>query len=134
MKRTFTNLMDQPFEVNFRPHDISKYDVLFHVTLKKNVDSIKEKGLLIKQPMNKSLVQTDLLFFSYPIDMNTSDCFRWSDEHYALVILDAKKLQAAGVEFYDDYFGRKDASSKRNHIVSEVSIPAEFIKDIKTWK
>lgn len=130
MKKTFKDLEDSEFTLEFSRHDISKYDVLFHVTLKSSRKSIEGNGLLRNQPSHKSLIKSGLLFMSYPIDMDTSDCFRWSDEHYSLIILDAKKLYQDGYEFYDDHFGSKDQSSKRNHICCDADIPAQYIKKI----
>lgn len=130
MKKKYIDLSGNPFEVELTLHDISKYDVLYHVTLKERRESIEQNGLITLQPQHKSLVQTDLLFFSYPIDYDTSDCFRWSDERYSLVVLDAKKLVEEGYIFYDDYFGSIDASSKKNHLCTDKNIPKEFIKKI----
>jgi len=130
MKKVFKDLGGSEFEVEFTLHDIEKYDVLFHVTLKERKSSIEEKGILRNQTQHKSLVDTGLLFFSYPVDMNTTDCFRWSDEFYSLVVLDAKKLKEDGFVFYDDYFSRNDQSSKRNHLCCDVDIPAKYIKKI----
>ena len=130
MKKTYKNLLGVNFTIEFKEHDISNYDVLFHVALKEKRKSIEENGLLINQPTYKSLVKTDLLFFSYPIDMNTSDCFRWNDDYHSLVILDAKTLKEDGYIFYDDYFGSEDLSSKRNHLCIDKDIPVKYIKKI----
>lgn len=130
MKKTFKDLQGSDFEVEFTPHDIEKYEVLFHVTLKENRASIEEKGILRNQPQYKSLVDTGLLFFSYPVDMNTSDCFRFKDEFHSLIVLDAKKLKEDGFVFYDDYFSRQDQSSKRNHLCCDADIPASYIKKV----
>ena len=127
MKKTFINLLGEPFEVNFAEHDISKYEVLYHVTLKETRKQIEENGLLIGQPMRKSLVETNLLFLSYPVNMNTGDLFRWRDESCTLIVLDATALLKDGYVFYDDYFSSKDQSSLRNHLVCEKSIPKEYI-------
>jgi nitrate reductase cytochrome c-type subunit len=113
------------------PHDISKYEVLFHVTLKDRVESIKEHGLLINSEKARFGVEVPLLWFSYPIDMDTSDCFRWHDEDCALVMLDVSKLK--DIEFFDDYWGMIDKSSKRNHLCCEVNIPKEAINKILTF-
>lgn len=130
MKKTFKDIVGNDFVVEFTQHDISKYDVIFHVTPKTNRKRIEMEGLLLNQPQHKSIIETGLLFFSYPVDMNTSDCFRWSDEHYSLIILDAKMLKEDGYEFFDDYFGRSDLSSKRNHLACERNIPAKYIKKV----
>jgi RNA:NAD 2'-phosphotransferase (TPT1/KptA family) len=130
MEKVFKDLSGSEFTVEFEKHDISKYDVLFHVTLKDNRKSIEENGLLRNQPKYKSLIDSGLLFMSYPVDMNTSDCFRWSDEYHSLIVLDAKKLQEDGYVFYDDYFGKNDQSSKRNHLCCDVDIPAKYIKKV----
>ena len=130
MKKTFKDLSDENFDVEFTEHDITKYKALFHVTLLENVDSIHEKGLLRGQPQYKSLVETNMLFFSYPIDQHTGDCFRWNDDIHALVVVDVQKLINAGIKFYDDYFGSADQSSKRNHLCCDADIPADFIKAI----
>jgi len=130
MKKSYLDLNNDRFDVKFIEHDISKYDVLFHVTLKENRKSIEEKGLLIGQPKYKSMIDTNMLFFSYPIDMNTSDCFRWSDEYHSLIVLDAKKLKQDGFIFYDDFWGSIDQSSKRNHLCCEKNIPKEYITEI----
>lgn len=130
MKKTYKDFLGDDFTIDFKEHDISNYEVLFHVTLKENRENIEKNGLLINQPTYKSLIQTDLLFFSYPIDMNTSDCFRWSDEYYSLIILDAKTLKEDGYVFYDDYFSSKDQSSKRNHLCCDKDIPSKYITKI----
>lgn len=39
--------MGQPFTMNFTMHDISKYDKLYHVTLKENCEGIRANGLRI---------------------------------------------------------------------------------------
>lgn len=130
MKKSYLDLNNESFDVEFIEHDISKYDVLFHVTLKENRKSIEEKGLLIGQPKYKSMIDTNMLFFSYPIDMNTSDCFRWSDEYHSLIILDAKKLKQDDFVFYEDFWGSIDQSSKRNHLCCEKNIPKEYITKI----
>ena len=82
------------------PHDISKYNYLFHVTLKERVKSIEENGLIIGSEKARFGVEVPLLWFSYPIDMNTSDCFRWRDESCALVILDVKNATTDFFFFY----------------------------------
>ena len=133
MKKTYIDSEGKPFEIDLQPHNISNYDILFHVTLKTRKQSIEEKGLLRKQEPHKSLIETDLIFLSYPIEISTADCFRWNDERYALVILDAKKLKEDGFIFYDDYFGQQDANSKGNHICCDVDIPKEYIKKILEW-
>jgi hypothetical protein len=130
MKIAYKNLLGQETELTLMKHDISKYDVLFHVTLKSRRKSIEKQGLLIGQELNKSLVDSNMLFFSYPIDMNTSDCFRWSDEYYSLIVLDAKLLNDDNVEFYDDPFSQKDNSSKKNHLCCLDNIPEKYIKKI----
>ncbi len=130
MKKTFIDLLGKEFEIDFKEHDISKYDVLFHVTLKDRRKSIEEFGILKNQPQHKSIIDTGLIFLSYPIDMNTSDCFRWKDDYCSLVILDAKKLKQDGFIFYDDYFGSEDQSSKRNHICCDIDIPKDYIVKI----
>lgn len=131
MKKTFKNMMGSPFEVDFVKHDISKYDVLFHVSLKTSRESIEKNGLLINQDTYKTLGEpTGMLFFSYPIDYNTSDCFRWSDEHYTLFVLNAEELYKDGFIFYDDYFSSEDQSSQRNHLACDVSIPAKYIQKV----
>jgi RNA:NAD 2'-phosphotransferase (TPT1/KptA family) len=130
MTKTFIDLLGEPFEVTFTEHDISKYEVLFHVTSKQTRSQIEEQGLLIGQPMRKSLVETNLLFLSYPINQNTGDLFRWHDETCTLIVLDAVALLKAGYVFYDDYFSNKDQSSLRNHLVCEQSIPKEFITKV----
>ena len=130
MKKTYVDLNNEKFDVDLQSHDISKYDVLFHVSLKDRKKSIEDNGILRHQTQHKSLVKTDLIFLSYPVDMDTSDCFRWNDEFYCLIILDAKKLQEDRFVFYDDYFGRNDNSSKRNHICCDVDIPIKYIQEI----
>lgn len=133
MKKKYIDLFDEPFEKEFAPHSIEKYERLFHMTLKTNMASIEKEGLVRFKPQYKSLVQTDLLFFSYPIDNNSSDLFRFSSEFHAVVVVDAKKLAEAGYEFYDDTFASQDASSKRNHLVIDRDIPKEFILKIVTF-
>lgn len=130
MKKTYKDIFGKDFTIDFKEHDISNYDVLFHVTLKERRKNIEENGLLINQPIYKSLVKTDMLFFSYPIDMTTSDCFRWYDDICSLIVLDAKELKKDGYIFYDDHFSSKDQSSKRNHICCDKNIPKKYIKKI----
>lgn len=130
MKKTFKAFDDSEYTVDFTKHEIGNYDVLFHVTLKENRKSIEEKGILRNQPQYKSLIETGLIFLSYPIDMNTSDCFRWSDNVCSLIVLDAKRLKEDGFVFYDDYFSRNDQSSKRNHLCCDADIPASYIKKV----
>lgn len=127
MTKTFIDLRNSPFEVTFTEHDISKYDVLYHVTSKETRAKIEEQGLLIGQPMRKSLVETNLLFVSYPVNQNTGDLFRWHDSSCTLIVLDAVALLKDGYKFYDDYFSNQDQSSLRNHLVCEKSIPKEYI-------
>lgn len=130
MKKQFINLLGNAFDVEFTEHNIDSYEVLFHVTNKTVKEAIVKEGLKIGKPLNKSLIDTKLLFFSYPIDMNTSDCFRWNDKYCSLIILDAKKLKQDGFKFYDDYFGILDQSSKRNHICTDVDIPHEYVSKV----
>jgi len=130
MTKTFIDLLGEPFQVTFTEHDISKYEVLFHVTSKQTRKQIEEQGLLIGQPMRKSLVETNLLFLSYPINQNTGDLFRWHDETCTLIILDAIALLKSGYIFYNDYFSSEDQSSLQNHLVCEQSIPKEYILKI----
>ena len=130
MKKTFIDLLGEDFTIDFKEHDISKYDVLFHVTPKNRRKYIEEHGILTNQPGTKALVKTDLVFVSYPIDMTTSDCFRWKDDYHALIILDAKALNEDGFKFYDDYFTSEDQSSKRNHLCTDKDIPAKYIKKV----
>ncbi len=130
MKKTYKDLSGENFDIDLVPHDISGYEVLFHVTLKENRKSIEENGLIIGQPQHKSLVKTDLLFLSYPVNMDTGDCFRWSDNSCSLVVLDAKKLLEDGYIFYNDWFARMDQSSLRNHLCCDVNIPANYISRI----
>lgn len=130
MTKTFVDLLGETFEVTFTEHDISKYEVLFHVTSKQTRAQIEEQGLLIGKPMRKSLVETNLLFLSYPINKNTGDLFRWHDETCTLIVLDAVALLKVGYVFYDDYFSNNDQSSLRNHLVCEQSIPKEFITKV----
>lgn len=130
MKKTFIDLTDQPYEVEFNFHDITKYEHLYHRTLKEIRPLIEKDGLLRNMPRVKSIVETGLLFFSYPVDKNTSDCFRWRDESCCLVVLDAKKLHEDGFVFYDDYWGMEDQSSKRNHLCCDADIPTKYILKI----
>lgn len=127
----FEGFDGSPQTAELKPHDINKYEVLFHVTLKERVESIKEQGLLINSPKARFGVEVPLLWFSYPIDMNTSDCFRWHDESCALVVLDTKIL--TDIQFYDDWWGMVDQSSKRNHLCCAVNVPKEAIKKIITF-
>lgn len=127
MKKSFISLLGHSYEVEFNVHDITKYEHLYHRTLKELRSPIERDGLLRNMPLVKSVVETGLLFFSYPVDQNTSDCFRWQDELCSLVILDAKKLHEDGFVFYDDYWGMKDQSSKRNHLCCDADIPTKYI-------
>ena|ERR1035437_6675276 len=130
MKKTFKDIEGNPREEELKEHDISKYDYLIHITLKNRRKSIEEKGLLRHQETHKSIIPHGILFLSYPMDNTTGDCFRWSDEHYSMIALDAKKLREDGFVFYDDPFGQQDANSKRNHICCDADIPAKYIKKI----
>jgi hypothetical protein len=130
MEKKFKNMLGEYFSEKFEEHDISQYDILLHVTLKESKASIESEGLMRNKPTHKSLIETGLLFFSYPIDMDTSDCFRWSDKYYSLIVLDAKMLKDDGFVFFDDNFGKKDASSKRNHLCCDADIPVKYIKKI----
>ena len=130
MKKTFKNLLGEDNEIDLKEHDISNYEVLFHVSLKDRRKSIEEQGLLKLQPQHKSIIQHNALFLSYPIEMNTSDCFRWDDKYYSLIVLDAKLLKEDGIIFYDDPFGQQDKSSKRNHLCCLDNIPLKYIKKI----
>ena len=130
MKKIFkSGFTGASFEADFTEHDISKYDVLYHVTTLDRVPNIQKEGLKISQELHKSITHTDMLFFSYPIEHNTGDLFRCYDNS-VIVVLDAEALHKAGISFYDDYFSAKDQSSKRNHLCCEVDIPKEFIKKI----
>jgi len=133
MEKQFISFSGEPYTVPFVVHDINKYDVLFHVTLKETVPLIEQEGLLIGQEVVKSLISTGMLFLSYPIDMNLTDTFRWHDNINALVVLDAKLLSKDGFIFYDDYWSSEDQSSNRNHLMIEQNIPAKYIKKIMTW-
>ena len=62
--------------------------------------------------------------------MKTSDCFRWSDEYYSLIVLDAKMLYEDNIEFYDDPFSQEDQSSNRNHLCCLDNIPVKYIKKV----
>ena len=129
---TYKGLDGQDYTVELNSHDITKYKYLFHVTLKERVESIKENGLVIGSEKARFGVEAPLLWFSYPIAMNTTDCFRWKDDTCALVILDTTKLN--GIQFFDDYWGMEDQSSKRNHLCCDINIPKEAIVSIKTFK
>lgn len=129
MKKIFKNFNGQSFEVEFLEHNISKYDVLYHVTTLDRVLNIEKEGLKIGKNLHKSIIRTNMLFFSYPIEHNTNDLFRCYDDSI-IVVLDAEALYKAGICFYDDYFSNKDKSSKRNHLCCEVDVPKEFIKKI----
>ena len=130
MIKTYKDFNETNFNIELTKHDISKYNVLFHMTLKSRRKSIEQKGLKTFQPQHKSLIQTDLIFVSYPVNMDTGDCFRWSDKHYSLIVLDAVALQKEGYVFYDDPFGQEDRSSLRNHLCIDKDIPKEFIKKV----
>lgn len=130
MTRQYIGLNNNPFTVDFKEHDISGYEALYHVTGKDRVASIEAKGLLLNQPQRKSLIDTGLLFMSYPIDENTSDCFRWHDDTCALVVLNAPELHKDGFIFYDDFWGMEDQSSKRNHLMIDKDIPTKYFLKI----
>lgn len=130
MEYKFTNFLGEQQTVHLVIHPITKYDVLFHVTLKTNRENIEKNGILLNQEPYKSLSKTGMTYYSYPVDMDTSDCFRWSDEYYSLVVLDAKKLKEDGVLFYDDPFSQNDKSSKRNHLCCAQNIDNKYIKQI----
>jgi len=130
MKKQFISpFNEESFEKEFIQHDISKYDVLYHVTTEDRIENIKNDGLKINQPQYKSLVETGMLFFSYPILHNTQDLFRYYDKSY-IVALDVQKLIKDGIIFYDDNFSNQDQSSNRNHLCCEVDIPVKYIKKI----
>src|ERR1035437_9211343 len=123
MKKQFTSpFTGETHEEDFNQHDISKYDVLYHVTTKDRIEEIKNDGLKINKTQYKSLVETGMLFFSYPITHTTEDMFRYYDELY-IVALDTEELVKDGIIFYDDNFSSKDMSSNRNHLCCEVDIP-----------
>ena len=51
-----------------------------------------------------------------------------------VIVIDfIKKLKENGYQFYDDYWGQSDQSSKRNHLMIDREIPKEFIKKIVTF-
>lgn len=116
--------------VELKEYDISKHDVLYHMTGRKNKKSIEASGLLLNKPRYKSMVDTGLLFFSYPIDKDSSDLFRFDEEIHCVIVLDAEQLHKDGYKFYEDFFGSTDASSKRNHVCINRDIPKEYIKKI----
>ena len=130
MTQIFKDILNEEFTVEFKEHDISKYDVLFHVTLKEKRKSIEENGILLDQPLYKSFVPTGMIYLSYPIQYSTADLFRWRDAHHTLFVLDAQKLKEDGFIFYDDHFSKEDLSSNRNHLCCEKSIPKYYIKKI----
>lgn len=128
--------LDDPketFSVNLTEHLIDEYKGLIHMTPKSNVESIIEKGLLRGQEQHKSLVNTGLLFVSYPVNNDTRDLFRYIEDHHAIVTLDIDSMKAKGITFYDDYWGRNDASSLRNHLACDDDIPVDCIKSIYAW-
>ena len=130
MKKKFTSpFSEETYEKEFLQHDISKYDVLYHVTTKDRIEKIKNDGLKINQPMHKSIVDTGMLFFSYPMNHTTEDLFRYYDNSY-IVVLDTEELIKDDVIFFDDYFSNQDMSSNRNHLCCEVDIPVKYIKKI----
>ena len=130
MKKKFISpFNDDTFEKEFTEHDISKYDVLYHVTTKDRIENIKNYGLKIDQPQYKSLIETGMLFFSYPMKHTTDDLFRYYDSSY-IVALDVEKLIKDNIIFYDDNFSNQDQSSNRNHLCCEVDIPVKYIKKI----
>lgn len=133
MTKLFKDLAGEEFSVEMIEHDISNYEVLFHVTLKSRRSRIEKEGLKILQEPYKSLDKTGLIFVSYPVNMDTGDCFRWSDEHYSLIVLDAKALKNAGYIFYEDPFSKKDQSSLRNHLCIDRDIPKQFVKTVKEF-
>ena len=67
MKKTYKDFLGNDFTIDLNEHDISNYDVLFHVTLKEKRKEIENNGLLINQPTYKSLIKTDLLY-SYKME------------------------------------------------------------------
>lgn len=130
MKKIFNNAFNnESFEVNFTKHDISKYDVLYHVTTLDRLNDIKEEGLKISKDLYKSLIKTNMIFLSYPIAHDTSDLFRCYDDSI-IIVLDAEALYNEGFCFYDDYFSKQDQSSNKNHLCCNIDIPKEFIKKI----
>lgn len=133
MEHKYKNFLGEEQNIHLSIHPITKYETLFHVSLKENRKNIEENGILINQNPYKSLSKTGLSFFSYPVDMDTSDCFRWSDEYYTLYLLDVKKLVEDGIVFYDDPFSTKDQSSKRNHLCCNVNIDKKYINKIYEW-
>lgn len=130
MKKIFkSGFTGEFFEEEFKEHDISKYDVLYHVTTLSRLTSIEKEGLKLGKDLHKSITETNMLFFSYPIEHNTGDLFRCYDDSI-IVVLDAEALHKAGICFYDDNFSDQDRSSKRNHLCCDVDVPKEFIKKI----
>lgn len=130
MKKQFASILnDGLIEYEFKEHDISKYDVLYHVTTEDRIKSIETNGLEIGHDLNKSITYTNMLFLSYHIDYTTRDLFRWYDNSI-IVVLDAKKIFEDGIIFYDDVFSSKDRSSRRNHICCETNLGTKYIKKI----
>jgi len=130
MKKQFTSpFTGETYEKEFNQHDISKYDVLYHVTTEDRIENIEKEGLKINQPQHKSIVDTGMLFFSYPIKHTTGDMFRYYDDSF-IVALDTQELIKDGITFYDDNFSNQDMSSNRNHLCCEVDIPVKYIKKI----
>lgn len=42
MKKTYKNILGEDFTIDFKEHDISNYEVLFHVTLKERRKTLKK--------------------------------------------------------------------------------------------
>lgn len=118
-----------PYSIELEPFNTSNYDILFHFSPKSNREKIEKEGLKVNQPTYKSLIRTGLLFLSHPVDMDTSDCFRWHDS-YSLYALDLVRLRQDGFVFYKDPFSGNDQSSKRNHLCCTVDIPSQYIKKV----
>lgn len=129
MEIKLQDFVGSPYTLKLEEFDISHYDVLFHFSPKVNRVSIEKEGLKINQPTYKSLIITGLLFLSYPVDRDTSDCFRWHDS-YSLYALDSIKLREDGFIFYKDPFSGQDQSSKNNHLCCTVDIPPQYIKKV----
>lgn len=129
MEISLVDLNGDPYTLELEVKDLSSYDVLFHFSPKTNREKIEKEGLKINQPTYKSLVKSGLLFLSYPVDYDTSDCFRWHDS-YSLYALDLNKLREDGYVFYIDPFSGQDQSSKRNHVCCTVDIPPHYFKKI----
>lgn len=106
---------------------------LLHATPRSNKQSIEANGLLIGQPQEKSMSDTNALFLSQVVEGNTGDLFRYYDS-WCVVVIDTTKCP--GITFYKDFFAQPemDNRGRRNHhVMCLESIPKEAIHSVQEF-